>query len=138
MIADTANSTNSRTAAVRTAAVIDVGTTSIRMAIADIDDSGDVLALGRTRRLVSRAQRRALMIRDHGICQFAGCHQTHHLQAHHIIHWRDGGLTDLSNLCLLCSRCHHDLHMGDFDVLMGADGIPTLISGRGPPKSRTG
>lgn len=45
MIADTANSTNSRTAAVRTAAVIDVGTTSIRMAIADIDDSGDVRLL---------------------------------------------------------------------------------------------
>lgn len=42
MIADTANPTSPRNAAVRTAAVIDVGTTSIRMALADIDDGGDV------------------------------------------------------------------------------------------------
>ena len=77
-----------------------------------IDDSGDVLALGRTRRLVSRSQRRALMIRDHGICQFAGCHQTHHLQAHHLIHWVDGGRTDLDNLVLLCQRHHTVVHEG--------------------------
>ena len=77
-----------------------------------IDSSGNVLALGRTRRLVSRAQRRALMIRDHGICQFTGCHQTHHLQAHHIIHWADGGPTDLDNLVLLCSRHHTVVHEG--------------------------
>jgi exopolyphosphatase/guanosine-5'-triphosphate,3'-diphosphate pyrophosphatase len=44
MIADTVSSTTRATAA-RTAAVIDVGTTSIRMAIADIDDAGDVRLL---------------------------------------------------------------------------------------------
>ena len=45
MIAETANPTSPRTAATRTAAVIDVGTTSIRMAIADIDDAGSVRLL---------------------------------------------------------------------------------------------
>jgi hypothetical protein len=41
-----------------------------------VDKHGSVLALGRTKRLVSTAQRRALMIRDHGMCQYPGCHQT--------------------------------------------------------------
>jgi exopolyphosphatase/guanosine-5'-triphosphate,3'-diphosphate pyrophosphatase len=45
MIADSTTSTTSRSTASRTAAVIDVGTTSIRMAIADIDDAGDVRLL---------------------------------------------------------------------------------------------
>ena len=47
---------------------------------------GEVLALGRSRRLVSRGQRRALMIRD-GMCQFPGCHQLRHLDAHHVLAW---------------------------------------------------
>jgi Domain of unknown function (DUF222) len=35
---------------------------------------GKVLSLGRTKRLATRAQRRALKVRDKGICQFPGCH----------------------------------------------------------------
>jgi hypothetical protein len=65
-----------------------------------IDKHGKVLALGRTRRLVSKAQRRALLIRD-GMCQYPGCHQTRHLKAHHVIPWIQGGRTDLQNLTLL-------------------------------------
>ena len=45
MLANPASPTTSRSAATRTAAVIDVGTTSIRMAIADIEDGGDVRLL---------------------------------------------------------------------------------------------
>ena len=37
-----------------------------------VDKHGTVLALGRTKRLVSTTQRRALMIRDHGMCQYPG------------------------------------------------------------------
>lgn len=77
----------------------------------------DVLALGRTRRLVSRAQRRALMIRDQGRCQFAGCHQSRHLKAHHLIHWFDGGPTDLDNLILLCQFHHTAVHEGRMQIL---------------------
>jgi hypothetical protein len=43
-----------------------------------IDKHGEVLALGRTRRLVSKALRRALMIRDK-MCRYPGCHQMRHL-----------------------------------------------------------
>lgn len=51
-----------------------------------VDAHGDVLALGRSRRLVSKTQRRALMIRDR-MCQFPGCAQDRHLDAHHIVLW---------------------------------------------------
>lgn len=47
-----------------------------------VDKHGKALALGRTRRLVSKAQRRALMIRG-GMCRYPGCHSTRHLKAHH-------------------------------------------------------
>ncbi len=76
------------------------------------DTNGTVLALGRTRRLASRAQRRALRIQDHGVCQFPGCTSTHHLDAHHVIAWSAGGPTDLANLILLCRRHHTFVHEG--------------------------
>lgn len=97
-----------------------------------VDACGEVLALGRTRRLVSRAQRRALMIRDHGMCQFAGCHQTRHLQAHHIVHWFDGGPTDLENLILLCQRHHTVVHEGGMIIRRpsNAEAVPASSARR--------
>lgn len=73
--------------------------------------SGAVLNLGRRRRLVSPAQRRALSIRD-GCCQHPGCTRTHALQAHHVVHWSRGGRTDLNNLVLLCRFHHLAVHEG--------------------------
>ncbi len=84
-----------------------------------VDTHGEVLALGRTRRLVSRAQRRALMIRD-GICQFSGCHQIRHLQAHHIVAWSNGGPTDLDNLILLCAFHNTAVHEGGMSIIRAA------------------
>jgi len=80
-----------------------------------VAEHGNVLALGRTRRLVSRALRRALMIRD-TMCRFPGCHQTRHLQAHHRISWADGGVTDLDNLILLCQWHHTAVHAGGMTI----------------------
>ena len=37
-------------------------------------------------------------------------------QAHHIIHWIDGGPTNLDNMCLLCNRCHHKVHDDGWQV----------------------
>ncbi len=87
-----------------------------------VDADGPVLALGRTRRLVSRAQRRALMIRD-GMCQFPGCHQTRHLKAHHRVSWADGGQTDLENLILLCQWHHTAVHEGGMRIVPAAEQI---------------
>ena len=56
------------------------------------------------------------MIRDRGRCQFTGCHQTRHLKAHHLIHWADGGPTDLDNLILLCQFHHTAVHEGQMTI----------------------
>jgi hypothetical protein len=73
------------------------------------------LAVGRARRLATRAQRRALFRRDGG-CARPGCPETRveRLHAHHLRHWSAGGTTDLANLVLLCDADHglaHDLHL---------------------------
>jgi hypothetical protein len=86
-----------------------------------VDKHGTVLALGRTRRLVSAAQRRALMIRDHGMCRYPGCHQTRHLKAHHLISWILGGRTDLENLILLCQWHHTAVHEGGISITNESD-----------------
>ncbi|MBA8796266.1 hypothetical protein FHX74_003919 [Friedmanniella endophytica] len=85
-----------------------------------VDRHGDVLALGRTRRLVSRSQRRALMIRDR-MCRFPGCHRTRHLAAHHVVPWAAGGRTDLDNLVLLCSWHHTTVHEGRLRLTRAED-----------------
>jgi len=58
--------------------------------------------------------------------------------AHHVVHWADGGTTALSNLVLLCCH-HHRLVHKRFQVGLG-DGQPvfrkpdgTLLEDRAPP-----
>jgi hypothetical protein len=75
----------------------------------------ETLDLGRTQRLPNRAQRRALMARDGG-CRFPGCTERRFVEAHHVLHWTDGGPTDLVNLLLLCWRHHHAVHEGGFRI----------------------
>lgn len=75
----------------------------------------EVLDLGRSRRLFSRAQRLALVERDGGC---AWCHAPpSYCEAHHIRWWdRDTGTSDLSNGVLLCTSCHHRLHDTGWEV----------------------
>ena len=76
------------------------------------------------------------MIRDRGRCQFTGCHQTRHLKAHHLIHWADGGPTDLANAALLCGHHHRLIHRTESDgdqaweINIAPDGIPEIT----PPR----
>ncbi|MEZ5184121.1 MAG: DUF222 domain-containing protein [Candidatus Nanopelagicales bacterium] len=95
------------------------------------NDSFVPLALGRARRRASVAQWAALIARDRG-CIRCG-RSPRFCEAHHIVHWRHGGLTDLSNLVLMCSRCHHDLHNGHYTITMDTHGVPTITATRGPP-----
>ena len=62
---------------------------------------GEVLDAGRRTRTVPTALRRALQDRDRNQCQFPGC-ESRHCDAHHVVHWADGGETRLSNLILKC------------------------------------
>jgi hypothetical protein len=84
--------------------------------------TGLVLDLDRSRRVVSAAQWSALALRDRG-CSFPGCAAPpDECQAHHIVHWRRNGLTNLDNLTLACHHHHTLVHDGGWDVTMTAMG----------------
>ncbi|MDT7729051.1 MAG: hypothetical protein QOI21_5627 [Actinomycetota bacterium] len=90
---------------------------------------GEVLDLGRARRTVAPAQFRALVTRDRG-CARPGCHRKpRYCQAHHVVEWADGGLTDLGNAVLLCLYHHMEVHHGGWSIRM-VHGVPEFI----PPK----
>ena len=70
----------------------------------------ELLDLGRTVRLATPKLFLALCLRDRG-CTFPGCSRPPGwCDAHHCVHWCDGGPTDLSNMALLCPRHHTIVH----------------------------
>ncbi len=71
---------------------------------------GDVLDLGRSQRLYSKAQRKALRLRDRR-CRAEGCTiPAAWTEAHHLKPWSRGGRTDLEDGVSLCSHHHHRAH----------------------------
>jgi len=78
------------------------------------DTKGEVLDVGRRRRTIPPALRRALEARDRG-CRFPGC-GLRFTDAHHMKHWADGGETKLENLVLLCAKHHRLLHEEGWSV----------------------
>jgi hypothetical protein len=70
-----------------------------------------VLDVGRTHRLATPAQRRAVVNRQQGRCAGVGCYGPV-VHVHHIRYWSEGGTTDLRNLIGLCPRCHALVHQG--------------------------
>ena len=86
------------------------------------DGKGSTVDVGRRRRTVPTAIRRALEHRDRW-CRFPGC-ELRGCDAHHIVHWADGGTTALANLVLLCRRHHRAVHEEGFRVeRAGAGGL---------------
>ena len=91
--------------------------------------------LGMARRKASATQRAALIARDRA-CIGCGA-KAAWCQSHHIIHWQHGGPTNLDNMCLLCSRCHHNVHDRDWQVEQTPTGAyrlrPPPAGGKRPP-----
>ena len=86
-----------------------------------IGPDGQPLELGRSHRVVPAHLRRAVEQRDRH-CVFAGCHApSHWCDVHHLVHWADGGHTDLDNSGLLCERHHTKVHHG-FRIVREPDG----------------
>ena len=67
------------------------------------------VGVGRTTRTIAPWLRRAVESRDNG-CRFHGCERTRWTHVHHIVHWAQGGPTDLENLILLCGFHHRLVH----------------------------
>ncbi|ASJ74427.1 HNH endonuclease signature motif containing protein [Granulosicoccus antarcticus] len=86
-----------------------------------VTNGSEPLNIGRSTRAIPTGIRRALAIRD-GACTFPGCDCHKHLDAHHIIHWANGGETSLENLTQLCHHHHTLMHEGQFTVVRLSDG----------------
>jgi hypothetical protein len=82
-----------------------------------VDATGVPLDLGRTERLFSGPQRRAVIARDRE-CAWPDCQMNARwCQIHHIRWWeRDAGPTSVDNGVLLCSFHHHEVHRRDLSV----------------------
>jgi hypothetical protein len=80
------------------------------------------LEVGRASRVVSAAQRAALVVRDGG-CAVPGCDRPPAwCEAHHLVHWLHGGPTDLENLALVCRAHHRAVHEGGWRLGRDPDG----------------
>ncbi len=87
-----------------------------------LDSDSLVIDVGRSKRTVPSATRRALDVRDKG-CRWPGCDRTaSSSDAHHIAHWIKNGPTDLANLILLCHRHHWMVHEGRWQIVKTDDG----------------
>jgi uncharacterized protein DUF222/HNH endonuclease len=98
------------------------------------------LDVGRRTPVVPPAVRRAVIVRDRH-CRFPGCDRPQAwCDAHHVVHWADGGPTSLPNLLLLCRRHHGMVHRTGGFRLELLDGRPvfrrpdgSILADRGPP-----
>ena len=87
-----------------------------------LDGKSQPLDLGRTRRLFSPAQRKALAIRDRE-CRAEGCDiPAAWAEAHHLDPWTNHGNTDLDRGVLLCSFHHHRAHDTRYHLTHMPDG----------------
>lgn len=92
---------------------------------------GQANGSGRATRTISRRLRRALEHRDR-CCVVPGCGATRGLHAHHIVHWEDGGYTELDNLVLLCPF-HHRLHHSGGITITGSASTLVVVDADGDP-----
>ncbi len=96
------------------------------------DSNGVVLDLGRSTRLASRHQRRALEAM-YTSCAMPNCHvPVAQCQPHHIEYWTMGGNTDLKNLIPLCAHHHRCVHEGGWklEIIGASRGLRVREPGR--------
>jgi hypothetical protein len=122
-------------------------TSVVRLTRSDGGSSGSgnghrapALNVGRRTRTISPALRRALDVRDRG-CRFPGC-GLRFTEAHHVVHWADGGETSLENTLLLCRYHHRLVHEEGWTIEWWGAGRPAFrdprgsvdLAGRGRPR----
>jgi hypothetical protein len=93
-------------------------------------DSGRVLAVGEPTDVVPVHLRRAVIVRDGG-CRMPGCRApAAWCDAHHIVARADHGPTVLTNLVLLCRRCHTRVHRRGWTLTLHDDARLTVTRGK--------
>lgn len=85
-----------------------------------LDGRSVPIDVGRSKRLATVHQRRALEA-TYETCAIPECSVPfHHCQIHHIDYWESGGSTDLSNMVPLCNTHHHAAHEGGWTLNLDA------------------
>jgi hypothetical protein len=93
-----------------------------------LDHMGIPVDVGSSSRLATIAQRRAIAVRDGG-CTFPGCDAPiDWCDHHHVVDWRKGGPTDLSNLVALCRHHHGVTHRNGWTMTLDDDQVPHWTS----------
>ena len=93
-----------------------------RIIPAVLGGKSEILDVGRGQRLFTKAQRRALLLRDK-TCRAEGCDiPGAWCEAHHLVPWSQGGSTDLKDGALLCSKHHHRAHDSTYDMTRHTNG----------------
>jgi hypothetical protein len=92
---------------------------------------GVPLDVGRSRRLATPAQRRALAAM-YRTCAHPHCSRPlSWCQIHHVRWWELGGPTDLANMVPLCDRHHHEVHDGGWTLTIDAHRVLTWTTPAG-------
>lgn len=93
-----------------------------------LEQESVVVDVGRSKRVLSGPLRRALKARD-GHCQWPGCDRpASRCDGHHLVHWINGGSSNLSNLVLMCHRHHWLVHEGGWQLIKTEDGRLTTVA----------
>jgi hypothetical protein len=74
-----------------------------------LERDGRAIGVGRATRRIPAWLTRQIRHRDGG-CRFPGCGRQRWVHIHHLIHWIDGGPTDLDCLVTLCDYHHRLVH----------------------------
>jgi hypothetical protein len=87
-----------------------------RVVPAVLGSASEPLDIGAETETVSQGLRRALELRDRG-CRFPGCDRVAaECEAHHLLHWAEGGPSTVDNVVLLCAPHHVLTHEGGWQV----------------------
>jgi len=95
------------------------------------DGKGQPIWVGRDHRHATEAQVKAIIARDR---HCTGCAAgADRCEIHHIVPWEHGGRTDIDNMCLACSACHHNIHDRGYTVTKTNTGYK-IINPNNPPQ----
>ena len=105
-----------------------------------VNSRGELVATLPTTRAISPTQRKAVILRD-VVCRIPGCHR-HIEEVHHVVFYRHGGQTVLSNLAGVCWFHHHAIHHGPWtltgdanaELILTQTATGKVWASRPPPK----
>ncbi|WP_460497482.1 HNH endonuclease signature motif containing protein [Glycomyces tarimensis] len=94
--------------------------------------TGEAIELGRALRLPNSALRRKLELEQPGGCAWSGClAPVQWTEAHHIVHWANGGPTVAENLVLLCRFHHGRIHTPGWTITKTGPGKALIVHHEG-------